>query len=698
MGARAISYRPIGAATTVMAGACLIGMCASAQARLVRINADPPSVIDLPAFGPSGPYLKISGTFDGELDPADQHNAPIADIELAPRRNGKVQYTSTFYILRPLDLAKGNRRLFYDFGNRGNKRILQWFNDGKESDDPTTAADFGNGFLMRSGYSVAWNGWAGDVAAAPHKMSITLPIAVGADGAPITGPVVAELIPAAADGTRFRLPYPASTTMPTNGKLTLRQHQVDAKMVVPDWSWVNEREIALPAPARVEWIYEFVYEAKDPKVMGIGHAATRDFVAFLKYAAKDDFGNPNPLAASGLAARPGEEGSPRNLEAVYTWGRSQGGRVQRDFLRYGFNRDEANRMVFDGMMPYATGSGGNMWMNFRFAQPTVSAQQHSRRFSHEGELPHTFEVTKDAGAASGTLQSCLASDTCPKLFNIESANEYWNKSSSLNHTDPEGRDLRSDELAPNVRHYFIASIQHNTVFDETARRPRVCQQLVNPLYNGPVFRALSVALDAWVRFGIRPPDSVVPQSRNATLVPPEAVRFPAIPTTAYQGWPKLPPVQFNPQAANLNVVLDFSKVPPQPTGSRYATLVPQVDADGNDLGGIRLPYLQAPLGTFTGWALIKQEFGGATPDICGQLGQFIPFANTKAERLAAADPRLSIEERYASQGEYVRAVKEAAGALVRQRFLLVEDYDRMVETALQKGTDLWKPSAALSRP
>ena len=142
MGARAISYRPIGAvattllATTVVAGACLIGMCASAQARLIRINADPPSVIDLPAFGPSGPYLKISGTFDGELDPADQHNAPIADIELAPRRSGKVQYTSTFYILRPLDLAKGNRRLFYDFGNRGNKRILQWFNDGKESDDP----------------------------------------------------------------------------------------------------------------------------------------------------------------------------------------------------------------------------------------------------------------------------------------------------------------------------------------------------------------------------------------------------------------------------------------------------------------------------------------------------------------------------------------------------------------------------------
>src|SRR5262249_43228567 len=175
-----------------------------------------------------------------------------------------------------------------------------------------------------------------------------------------------------------------------------------------------------------------------------------------------------------------------------------------------------------------------------------------------------------------------------------------------------------------------------------------------------------------------------------TLVPPQAVQFPTIPATAYDGWPKLPPVQFNPQAMNVNLLLDFSIVPPKPKGPQYTTLVPQVDRDGNDLGGIRLPYLRAPLGTFTGWGLLKQEFGGPTPDICQQLGQFIPFANTKAERIAASDPRLSIEERYANPGEYVRAVKDAAASLLRERFLLVEDHDRMVETALQKGTQLWK--------
>jgi hypothetical protein len=678
-------------AAAVLACAAAIGVSADAQARLVRINAEAPVVIDLPAFGATGPYLKISGTFDGELDPADAHNALIADIELAPRTSGKVRYTSTFTILRPVNLANGNRRIFYDFGNRGNKRILEWLNDGKESDDPTGAADFGNGFLMRSGYSVAWSGWGGDVAADPHKMSITLPVARKADGTPITGQVVAELIPGTVDGTKFRLPYPASNTSPTNGMLTVRQREVDARFRIADWSWVNEREIAVPAPARVQWIYEFVYDAKDPKVMGIGHAATRDFVSFLKYADKDDAGNANPLAI-GTRARLGDERTPRNVDAVYTWGRSQGGRVQRDFVRYGFNQDEGNRMVFDGMMPYATGSGGNMWMNFRFSQPTVSAQQHSRRLSHEPELPHTFAALKDpiTGETSGVLQSCLAGDTCPKLFNIESANEYWNKTSSLNHTDAYGKDLRTEDLAGNVRHYFIASIQHNTVFDAAARPARACQQLVNPLYNGPVFRALSVALDQWVRFGIRPPDSVVPQANNGTLVAPQAVQFPAIPATGYDGWPKLPAVQFNPQAMNVNLLLDFTKVPPQPKGAQYTTLVPQVDRDGNDLGGIRLPYLQVPLGTFTGWGLLKQEFGGATPDICQQLGQFIPFANTKVERLAASDPRLSIEERYANQGEYVRAVKDAAASLVRERLLLVEDHDRMVETALQKGTELWK--------
>ena len=684
------------AGASLLAAACVV---APAQARLTRIHANPPVLIDLPMFGATGPYLKITGTYEGEIDPGDRRNSVIADIRLAPSTNGKVHYSTTFAILRPQTLANGNRKVFYDFGNRGNKYILQWLNDGSVSNDPAKAADFGNGFLMRQGYSIAWNGWDGDAPSRPNMMNIELPIAHNADGSAITGLVVAEEEPGTADKTKMTLPYAASRMTADNGKLTVRQHQTDAPIPVADWHWSGPREITYPGPAHVEWIYEFVYEAKDPPVMGIGHAATRDFLSFLKYAAADDDGNPNPLATTAAERQGiGDAAAPRNLAAIYSWGRSQGGRAQRDFLRLGFNEDEQDRVVIDGMMPYATGSGGNVWLNFRFAQPTVSAQQHSRRFSHEQELPHTLPLTHDpvTGETSGVLQACLASETCPKFFNIDGESEYWNKSNSLHHTDAYGQDLPVQELAPNARVYFISSIQHNTVFDAMPKVMRNCQQLSNPLYNGPVFRALAVALDQWASFGITPPDSVVPLRRTGTLVPPEAVRFPAIPATAYAGWPKLPAVQFNPAAMNVNVALDFSQVPPAPTGKHYVTLVPQVDRDGNDIAGIRLPYLQAPLGTFTGWSLLKPELGGAEPDRCNsvQVGEFIPFANTKQERLAAGDPRPSLAERYPAAGDYVRAVREAAATLVKQRFLLPEDYDRMVEAALQKGTDLWKPQAS----
>jgi hypothetical protein len=645
-----------------------------AEARLTRITEGPATVIDLPAFGATGPYLKIAGTFDGEIDPADRRNAVIADINFAPQTGGKVRYTSTFFILRPVDLSKGNGKLFYDSGNRGSKRILQWFNDGAASDNPTTAADFGNGFLMRQGYIVALNGYSGDVTPAPNAMSITLPVAVNPDGSTITGPVVAESIPSAATNTTISLPYAANSTDPTNGVLTVREHALDPKVPVTGWSYVNNRSITFPGPAKVQWIYEFVYTAKDPNVMGIGHAATRDFLSFLKQATTDDFGNPNPVAMPG------------GLRAIYAWGRSNGGRQERDFVRWGFNEDESGSIVFDGVMPYATGSGGHMWTNFRFAQPTVSQQQHSRHFSHEYEFPHTLPVITDpiTGQTDGIFRRCLANNTCPKYFNIDSANEYWNKSNSLNHTDSFGTDLPAIEtLAPNARLYFIASIQHNTTFDAVPApdaSPPACQQLTNPLYNGPVFRALAVALDQWVSSGTLPPPSRVPHRSDGTLVPPEQVNFPRIPATSYAGWPSLTAVAFSPLTMSRNAPLDFSVVPYQPLpGPEYTVQVPQVDADGNDIAGIRLPFLTAPIGTYTGWAMLRP--GAGAPDICGQLGQFIPFANTAAERTAAGDPRLSLEERYGNHLGFVGAVKFAAVNLVNQRFLLQEDANRIALSA-----------------
>src|SRR5262249_54100614 len=333
------------------------GLSMPAHARLTRINAGAPALIDLPAFGRTGAYLKIAGTFEGELEPTDRRNALIADIDLAPKDKGMVRYTSTFFVLRPVDLARGNAKLFYDFGNRANKRILQWFNDATESNDPSTPSEFGHGFLMRQGYIVALSGWAADVAPGPNLMTIDVPIAANADGSPITGLVVAESIPSSEAANTIALPYAASRTTADNGVLTVPEHQGDPRVPVEGWTYVSPHQIRFPAPAAVQWIYEFVYEGKDPAVMGIGHAATRDFLSFVKHAEQDDFGNPNPVAISG------------GLRAIYSWGRSQGGRVGRDFLYYGFQEDEGGQNVIGGVVTHRTRSGGAEGVEFPFFSP-----------------------------------------------------------------------------------------------------------------------------------------------------------------------------------------------------------------------------------------------------------------------------------------------------------------------------------------
>lgn len=654
-----------------------VGTCGIAEGKLTRITVTSESVVDHPSFGATGAYRKIAGTFEGVLDRADRRNALIADIDLV---QGPVTYKSTFFIMRPVDLAKGNSKLFFDFGNRGNKRIFQWFNDGVASDNPTTAQDFGNGFLMRQGYSVALSGWMGDAPTTPNSMGVlSLPIARNADGTAITGPVEAEMVAGSAAATTINLPYEAAEMTPANGVLYVRERATDPKVAVTGWTYSNARRITFPGPAKPQWIYQFVYTAKNPTVMGIGHAMSRDFLSFVRNEAVDDFGNANPLGGG--------------IRKIYSWGRSNGGRVEKDFLRWGFNEDENGRIVIDGMMPYANGSGGLVWINTRFSQPTASSRKHERHFAYEPEFPHTLPVIHDpiSGQTDGILRRCLVTGTCPKFFHIDGGNEYWNKSSSLNTTDSFGRDLDIERMAPNVRMYYIASIDHNTEFDEGPQNVAECVQLTNPLYNGPVFRALAVALDAWVTKGARPPASEVPRASKRTLVPPEQVRFPAIPATHYAGWPALEAANYTPETMNRNVLLDFSVVPPAPVpGKEYTVLVPQVDEDGNDIDGIRLPFLEVPLGTHTGWSQLHA--GAGFPDSCGQHGTFLPFPNTKAERLAAGDPRKSIAERYKDQKHYVKEVAKAAKKLVKDGFLLEEDEERIVSRAEAEGMRLWVPT------
>ena len=650
------------------------------DARVTRIDVAPPVTIDMSSFGDTGPYQKIVGTFEGEINPTDRLSVDIVDIKLAPLTDdGKIRYRAPFYILRPADLSKGNGKLFYPFGNRGAKRALQWLNDGTASNDPIAEDHFGHGFLMREGYIFAMSGYSGHVRPGPDILGAEIPIAINADGTTVTGAALAEFVAENDDDRTINLPYATSNTDKSNGILMVREHGNGVGTPVTGWRYTDEWKIEFPGPARPGWIYEFVYRAKDPFIMGLGHAITRDFLSFLKHGEADDFGNPNPVAMA------------NGISAIYSWGRSNGGRNQRDFLRWGFNEDEDGQMVIDGMMPYAGGSGGHVWMNSRFSQPMASSRKHEYHYAPEHEFPHAFPVMTDplTGQTDGILMRCLQTSTCPKIFNMDGANEYWNKSSSLNHTDANGNDLDIDAMSPDVRIYSIASTEHNTTFDQKVpEMMSECQQMTNPLYNGPIFRALLVRLDRWVTQESQPPASMVPKKSDGTLVAPEAIKYPAIPALNYKGWPSLPKFVYTPDMMFRYAPLDFSVVPYQKIpGDEYVVQVSQVDTDGNDIAGIRLPELTVPLGTHTGWSVMKQ--GAGFPDSCGQHGTYIPFAKTRAERIAADDPRPSLEERYGDEQTFVIQIEAAANKLLEEGFLLEEDRVRTVKRAKDNGFDLW---------
>jgi hypothetical protein len=462
------------------------------------------------------------------------------------------------------------------------------------------------------------------------------------------------------------LPYPASRVDSTNGRLIARERSGDPRQPLAGWRWDGPRRITLPAPVEPSHIYEFVYEARDPLVLGLGHAATRDFVSLLKYGAADGVG-PTLL--------------PWRPRSIYAWGRSLGGRIQTDFLYWGFNEDEQGRQVFDAMMLYATGAG-RVWLNTRFGQPTVSCHGHARRYSPEHEFPHRHDVATDpvTGRTDGVLARALASNTCPRVIHTNSAYEYWIKGAALLHTDGQGNDVDVDAVSPNVRLYAFASLEHMTPFDAVPRPRRFAQQLTNPLYNGPSFRALAVAMDRWVTEGVPPPPSRVPRRADGTLVPADAVAFPAIPSTRFGELPPTPPVRLDPATLKPIALLDLAVVPPRVIDpAAYWVGVCQVDADGNEVAGLRVPDLAAPIGTHAGWNPLQP--GRGYPDCADMLGLFVPFAASRAERLASDDPRPSLEERYGTQAGYVAAVEAAARALEADGLLLAEDRERAIAAA-----------------
>ena len=646
------------------------------------------------SFEGTGPYERIVGRAHFAVDPEARAYAEVVDLHKAPRNEaGLVEYTADVCILKPL--GSGNRRLFFGYGNRGNKRELQFFNDAPASNDPRALRDAGNGFLMRRGYTLVWAAWQGDLLPGDGRMLLDVPVA--RDGAaPLTGLVRTEFIADRPGISTFPLSgwastrsYPAVSLDTSRANLTRRRYPGNAREPIPSDAWTfayTQGGTGLDAQgaetAVVEsdthihvfdgfepgWIYELVYTARDPRPYGVGHAVVRDLVSFLRYDDADRRGVANPLAGSVVKA--------------YSWGRSQTGRCIRDFLHRGYNADAQGRRVFDGVMPHVSG-GGLMWMNHRFARVVSPAgQQYEEHDNCADRFPFAYGPSVDH--LSGREDAILKRpETDPLVLHTQSATEYWQRRGSLVHTDTEGRDLEPPDT---VRIYLWASSQHFA--DPNATRPARgnCQHYGNIVQTTMLFRAMLDALDAWATHGTEPPASRIPRRADGTLVEYETWReqFPRIPGAMVpSGANELPLYDFGPVFERG--LLD--KEPPDVVDAGgYKILVPAVDADGNDVAGVRAPMVGAPLGTCTGWNLRARGFGyGAMHEF---TGSYIPFPDSDSEAAMTGDPRASVLARYEDAGGYAAAIEATAHRLVDERLMLEEDVERVVARARDWGRPL----------
>ena len=648
------------------------------------------------AFGEAGAYERLAGRVHFAVDPGAPAQAGVVDLDKAPRNaDGLVEFAADLCILKPRDMARGNRRLFFGYGNRGNKRELQFFNDAPPSNDPRTLADAGNGFLMRRGYTIVWAAWEGDLLPGDGRMILDVPVATDGDAA-ITGLVRSEFIVAEPGTTTFPLSgkassrsYPAVSLNPGDASLTRRRYADGAREAVSPDTWCfarveggqgldaqgtetavvpSDTHIHIPGGFEPGWIYELVYAGNNPNVHGLGHVVVRDLVGFFKYETRDAAGNDNPLGET--------------VEKAYCWGRSQTGRLIRDFLHQGYNADGAGRMVFDGVLPHVSG-GGLMWMNHRFASVISPAgQQYEDHWNCADRFPFSYAESTDH--LTGKTDAILKRpESDPLVLHTQSATEYWQRRGSLVHTDTRGNDLPQPD---NVRVYMWASSQHFA--DPNRERPATggCQHYTNVVQTSMLFRAMLDALDAWVSSGALPPESRVPKRSDGSLVPYDQWRetFPIIPGVAIpSGANTLPLMDFGPEFEKGIL----SNEPPRVVDADgYPTLVPAVDADGNDVAGVRAPMVQAPLGTYTGWNLRARGRGHGAMYMFD--GSYIPFRDVAEERTMTGDPRPSITERYADAAGYTRAIEQAARELVEQRLMLEEDVERCIAAASDWGRPL----------
>jgi hypothetical protein len=719
-------------------------------------------------FGKVGAYEKIKGKLHYAVNLDNPFNAQIVDLQLAKegrlRRDiseidfdqgriiekvggdalndaGKVEFSGDFILLKPVNLNKGNHRLLYDINNRGRPRALPYYNDAASSNDPTTVEHAGNGWLMRQGYSVLWTAWNWDVErVGQNPLRIWLPIIVNEDGSTMVDKINAELTVWDRDGVQIdwfawggSRCYKAADDpdLKAQAVLSVRDlpdvDEIGPREIIPreDWQFAVVDRNGDPVPDPVTdadhvyyentfekgRIYELIYWAKNPRVVGLGLAAIRDAISFFHFEVEDDYGNQNPLLRKSHhwnRGHHGRKGRP-DPQYAYIFGISQSGRVATHMMYQGFHVDEKGRMVFEGARPHVAG-GGKGGFNYRWAQTTHHPKHLEGNYFAADHFPFNFtpkgvrqfDPYQPYEQYQDVLAVAKALGKIPKIMIANHGLEYWTRAASLAHTDVSG--IRDAITHPKVRVYMVNGTRHGNPSLSSLRTSSTAEHSGNNVDQRPVGRALLVALNRWVTYGIKPPPSAVPRIDRGELVTVEIHKadFPQIPFYTYNGveFPALrhPGSNLKPPRADYGPsffmpmpfpgdpapvpypgIQDY--VPPDYFGPPYETRVPYFDSDGNGIGGIRLPDLTVPLGTYQSWNP-RREGTGASDFLKPFDGSFWPFALTKAERLLKGDPRPSIEERYKNKMSYVLRVWVAAWKLQKQGFLLSEDRKDIVGFAL----------------
>jgi hypothetical protein len=627
------------------------------------------TVLNGKEFGAAGAYERITGRVYFSLPVANAHNQRIVDLGNAENlKNGEVEFSADFVAVRPKKIEQGNGSLLLEIPNRGHANILALVDGGDED----LAHGAGNAWLLRNGYTIVSVGWQWDAEGA-GALRFYAPVAKE-NGKTITGLLRGDFmlskampdIPLGhfADDHIGGIEYPVAAPADPRNVLSVRDARDAPRTLIPRARWQfahnvdgklvpAERFIHLDDGFQPGKIYEYVYVVEDPVVAGGGFAAIRDFASYAKY----------------------EPDSITPAKRVYGEGISQNGRFLRDYLYEGFNADEEGRIALDGVLAHVAGAGRGSF-NYRFAQPSRDARPTSSVF-----FPTDIPPFND-----GPLLARAAADkVLPKIFFSNTSYEYWGRVAALIHVSEDGK--RDVALSDSVRIYHFTGLQHfsGSFPPEKGWGDLDGQQPQSPLPIKYFWRAMIANMDAWVRNDTLPPPSSYPRIADGNLVPLRAYAFPHIPevnlpheaTQAY-------PLDFGP-----NWEQGILSIQPPKVGPAYPTLVPQVDADGNERDGVRLPEIAVPLATFAGWNLRDPSIGAPDQRVSFEAS-YLPFPRTAAERQKTGDPRKSVAERYANREDYLVRYKAVVDELVQQRWILPEDRAALIHRGEQEWSEITK--------